>query len=401
LSLGQEGETKKLIGMVVVIGLLINFSLFFSKVIIDSSNILAKIFYNAIEVTDKSGAIVVGALGEKSVSVAVASKFNPQSLFLNEDVTTLKYKDKDGNIQTDSSGSQGSAYAAYFALVSLLAAGINVVAIVVFFVVALLFIGRTLGLWLVMIFAPFAFISYIVPKMGGVSVGGFGHQKWWGDLLGLSFMAPIFLFFLYLIVMFLESGPIQAAFGSGDDLTTTQTILNIVFPLAIIAMLLIKAKNIAKKLAGEAGAAVLGAAKVVGAAALGGAGLAVAGAAGAGALAARTAARAPGALKAARRFAQAPPAVRKRAVRMAVSRITRRVKEAPREALRRAARIEPLRVARVARGGVTRPIMAITGIRPTARGGAVPDIVGAMKELATALRGAGGVKSSDVQKSVS
>jgi hypothetical protein len=52
LGMGGHG-TKEMIGKIIIMALLINFSMFFTNVIIDSSNILASIFYNKIEVTTK------------------------------------------------------------------------------------------------------------------------------------------------------------------------------------------------------------------------------------------------------------------------------------------------------------------------------------------------------------
>ena len=48
-------NTKSTIINVIVIGLFINFSLFATQVIIDSSNIMARVFYNsdAIKITEK------------------------------------------------------------------------------------------------------------------------------------------------------------------------------------------------------------------------------------------------------------------------------------------------------------------------------------------------------------
>ncbi|PCI20480.1 hypothetical protein COB64_02055 [Candidatus Wolfebacteria bacterium] len=277
--LGIAGaDTKRTIANVVVVALLINFSLFFTKVVVDSSNIVARIFYNAIEVTGPAEFVKVS--GAKSISIAVISKFEPQKLFAQ--VASGPNIERVSNDPTSSiltaRGLSRDAYASFFSLVSLLAAGINIVAIWVFFTVAILFIARTLGLWIVMISAPFAFISYAIPQIGDF------QQKWWGNLLKLSFLAPVFIFFLFLIVMFLETDIIGSAFGKGENLSTVQAVLNIVFPLSIIAMLLIMAKKLAENLAGEAGKVVTAAAKKVGA--VGGAALGAA--AGVGGLALRS-----------------------------------------------------------------------------------------------------------------
>ena len=47
--LGDGGDMKKLLTNIIVVALMINFSLFMTKVIIDASNIVAMGFYNAIQ----------------------------------------------------------------------------------------------------------------------------------------------------------------------------------------------------------------------------------------------------------------------------------------------------------------------------------------------------------------
>ena len=47
-------DNKRLVGAVIIVALIINFSLFTTKVVIDTSNILAKVFYNNITSKDAS-----------------------------------------------------------------------------------------------------------------------------------------------------------------------------------------------------------------------------------------------------------------------------------------------------------------------------------------------------------
>ena len=160
-------EVKKKIVAVIVVALLINFSLFISRVLIDASNIFARIFYNNIEVVqtdvsldnqggtpppDNSGSQITPPV-EKSVSIAILSKINPQRL-ITEDVYT--------SIQEASGGSDTVLFA-YMLFIVLLSTAVNVVFIYVFLKVALLFLARVIGLWLIMIFGPFAFVSYELP----------------------------------------------------------------------------------------------------------------------------------------------------------------------------------------------------------------------------------------------
>ena len=250
LGLGGH-DSKKIIIMVVLMALLINFSLFFSEVVIDSSNILAKVFYNNIEGKDSNGNTLTGAAGEKSISIGIMDKFNPQKL-ISQDTYDME-------------GGHGK-----FIFVTILCIFILLYAAYVFFSVAILFVSRVVSLWIYMIFAPIAFVSYTLP----FKIPGFGHEEWWKELLGNAFMAPIFVFFLFIIIKFANFLKDAAIYPDNAD--TIQKLMSVVIPFAVIAILLKKSKDLVVKLSGEMGAAVMGAAAVVGGLALGGAALGVA-----------------------------------------------------------------------------------------------------------------------------
>ncbi|HEU0085545.1 MAG TPA: hypothetical protein VFQ59_01130 [Candidatus Paceibacterota bacterium] len=250
-------NNKKMIGTVIIIALIINFSLFTSRVVIDASNILAKIFYNNITSVDSATQQVAnaGSEGQKSISVGLVSKFDPQKL-----LTTSTYKQMGIGM---------------FIFLILLLMAITLYMAYVFFSVALLFVGRVVSLWLAMIFSPLAFISYAVPfEMP------FGHKEWWKNLLENAFLAPIFIFFLYIVIQFTDFIK-DAVKYSANEADTMQSIMGVVIPFAVIFMLLYQAKKLALKYAGEMGAMINKAGAAVGGLALGavtgGAGLAMSG----------------------------------------------------------------------------------------------------------------------------
>ncbi len=221
-------NNKKIIGTIIVIALLINFSLFFTQVIIDGSNILAKVFYNNIESKNENGTPAIEAGGQKSVSVGLVDKFNPQSI-MTQDV----YNKSHGR----------------FVFVTMLAIAIVLYTAYIFFSIALLFVSRVVMLWLSMIFAPIAFASYTLP----FDIPGLGHKEWWKNLFENAFLAPIFIFFLYIIVMFTGFLSELGKYPSGDSLI--QGIMFVVIPFAILAILLMKAKEMAIQYSGEMGKA--------------------------------------------------------------------------------------------------------------------------------------------------
>ena len=126
-------DNKRLIGTIIVVALLINFSLFTTRVVIDASNIIAKIFYTSITAVDGDGQPAKGAKGERSVSVGLVSTFDPQHVI-------------------DQKNYEASGGIARFIFVTLILIGITLYTAYIFFSVALLFLARVIGLWISMIF---------------------------------------------------------------------------------------------------------------------------------------------------------------------------------------------------------------------------------------------------------
>lgn len=275
--LGVHGaKTKDLIINVIIIGLLINFSLFTTQVIVDASNILARVFYSddAIKLTagpnhgalDAAGT-TAGPNGEIQLSAALVDKVNPQNLILNSkkvnDFGTTG-NDVATNNNDDSANTTG---AGSFILITILAIAINIVGLITFLSVGLIFVARVIGLWFAIIFAPIAFFSYTVPSLANNKTFGFHH--WLEELLKMAFLAPIFIFFLYLILQFLEG----LNFINQGDQTGVKWVIAIVVPFIFIMVLLQQAKSIAQKFSGELGQKITGAISAAGGLAIGGAAL--------------------------------------------------------------------------------------------------------------------------------
>ena len=153
-------DWKRTVLYVILIALLINFSLFFTKVIIDAGNILAVGVSDAIK------------SGHPSISAGLVEKFKPQA-FLGK---TGELKDAMDAI-----------------IIFIIAAIINGYAAYIFFKAALLFFGRLIAFWFLMIISPFAFISLTFPK-------GNKFQECLDMILNQAFVAPVYLFLIYLIL---------------------------------------------------------------------------------------------------------------------------------------------------------------------------------------------------------
>lgn len=247
-------DNKRIVGMVVIIGLIINFSLFTTKVVIDASNILAKVFYNNITSEDESGKKLDAEKGgQKSITVGLVKQFNPQVIMGNN------FKGQEG----------------LFIFITLLSIILMGFMIYIFISVSMLFVARVVSLWLSMIFSPIAFISFTLP----FEIPAFGHKEWLPNLIKNAFLAPIFIFFLYIIILFGDSMkdiPYDISSTGGGVGGYLDAAMKDIIPFSIVFILLLKSKELAVKFSGEIGQAVVKGAAVVGGLALGGAGMGMA-----------------------------------------------------------------------------------------------------------------------------
>lgn len=277
-------KTKEMIINVIIIGLLINFSLFATQVIIDASNILARVFYNTNTIVtgvaekDVEGNIVkvnseLGEFGEIKLSEAIVSKVDPQKLIIQaSEVNKIPQKGINEGENEETYGDDDISVGS-FILVTILATIVNVVGIIAFLSAGLIFIARVLGLWLAMILAPLAFFSYTVPALQDMEM--IGWKRWWPETLKLAFLAPIFIFFMYLIVGFMDKGLglVDTVFKTASQKSGLSFVISIVVPFIFIMILLMKAKDIAKTMSGTIGQKITNGVAAVGGMALGGAAL--------------------------------------------------------------------------------------------------------------------------------
>ena len=194
---------KKLVARVLVIAILINFSLLFTKMIIDASNFTAGQFYAATQ----DG-------GEKTLSQIIDENQPGKSTGLSNGVSPF-----DGYAQRGIAGqfinflgvtNVADTYASlrligeqnnngFLILVHALFATILLLgAAIVLFYGAFLLISRAIILIFLLLTSAIAFASHLIPKM---SDGQFGWSAWWKSLLGSAVLAPLLMIFLYITLV--------------------------------------------------------------------------------------------------------------------------------------------------------------------------------------------------------
>jgi len=240
-----NANPKKLLIYVVIIALIINFSLFITRVVVDAGNILARTLYSQIDLVGRNATEteLEGPDGVKPLGFMLISLANPQQLMAAQ---------SQESVSVGGTGGAGQA-ANFFIMITIGSIIFNLFLIYLFVTMAFFFLGRIVGIYYAMIFSPIAFASLTIPK--GSNINFIGFNSWFKNLLGASFMAPLYLFFVYLTVKFLEIGiPINPNVSGGHPVA--QRFMSVLIPFALSIAFLIVGKDVAKKMAGEIGGRV-------------------------------------------------------------------------------------------------------------------------------------------------
>lgn len=268
--LGLSHDSKKIIAQVVVMAMLINFSMFFTKIVIDSSNVLALIFFNKIAIKGADKAPIPyqpsfnSGVPEKDMGGAIASGFNPAALMKPEMFEGRIVPLPGPGNKTAIIPTPGPSF--YLAII-FISCAIFLYAAYAFFIAAISFLGRLIELWILIIFSPFAFMSSALPALDHIE--GFGWKRWLDKLLSTAFMAPIFMFFMYVITKIISSMDVFTGMQNTTSTSAISDLLLIIIPAIISITLLMKAVSYAKKGGGQFSSTIMSVGKMVGGLALG------------------------------------------------------------------------------------------------------------------------------------
>lgn len=263
-------DTKKVLVRLIIAGLLINFSLFFTRVIIDASNILSFEAYNGI-VSIGQGADddsiadgISGAFMDKMKLATVFETTDGKISVVGEDNKSVEDKFKEDGLDFSQ-----------LAIVTIMGSLLAGVAAFVFLATAVLLMVRFVILIMLMVLSPIGIAAWILPKTQQYS------RQWWKALFGQAFFAPVLLLMLLIVVVIINTPGLDTALQqnqAGESLAYTETLFGsqdgiaLFINFGIIIGLMISALVIAKKMANEAGQGIVNAGtKWVGGAALGGA----------------------------------------------------------------------------------------------------------------------------------
>ena len=165
-------QARRTITLIIVGALLVNFSLFFAKVVVEVSNLTANEIYQQIStVRDRGG---------DPVQIGISNHFfNAMGLFSIYDLDTKEISDR--------SELENRGFAFLFA-----AALFLLIAAFVFAAGGILIIIRFIALIFLMIFSPIAFGALAFPGLRRYAT------QWWMTLFKQAFFAPAMLFLIYI-----------------------------------------------------------------------------------------------------------------------------------------------------------------------------------------------------------
>ncbi|MCK4918425.1 MAG: hypothetical protein KAS02_01410 [Candidatus Pacebacteria bacterium] len=194
----SDYNIKNSIKNIIIAALLINFSLFFTNIIIDTSNVVAVGFYNATlgtSTTDDGKAIIGEDAYDKGISGIFSQNLKLESIYREDGLKVKGGESIQKNIFTI------ALFGSIFLLITAF----------VFFAAAFLFIIRTVTLMFVMMLSPIAFIGMVLPGTKSYA------SKWWNTLFKQAFFAPIYLMFIYITAKGINSDAFQTTLAEAGN----------------------------------------------------------------------------------------------------------------------------------------------------------------------------------------
>ncbi|MDO8552480.1 MAG: hypothetical protein Q7S01_03025 [bacterium] len=215
----QEYAAKKFLARVLIIAVLINFSLLFTKLIIDASNFTAGQFYAAAAGTSLGGAMDDATKRSSGHKADIAA---PETSFRKTGISGAFMR---FSRATSISGTGGSLFRTAYSDAggALMALGQAVLAVIllggaalVLFYGSYLLISRALLFIFLMITAAGAFATYLIP---GMSDSRYGWKGWWSSLLHNAALAPILMVLIWVTIQ-VSSKMSDMREGAGGTLGT-------------------------------------------------------------------------------------------------------------------------------------------------------------------------------------
>jgi len=225
----DDSNTRRWLVNLILAALLVNFSLFITKFIVDFSNILAtEIITNGFA---KSPSSISAGGAAYDISGTFAQIFGATSIF---DGSWINKNPQPGN------------YMYIFG-----AAIIFIVMAFVFATGAFMIIIRFVALCLYMVMSPMMFLGWVFPQFSGMT------SRYWRGFLGRAFFAPVYALLLYFSAFILDSMPRNPNFANAFTTTGTTGVASTIMPFVIGSVFLLASVVVANRMGADGASAAI------------------------------------------------------------------------------------------------------------------------------------------------
>jgi hypothetical protein len=234
ISSNKKQGIEKLLTSLLIAALLMNFSLYFTKVIVDASNVVAFGFYQQLPGIGKTTDLNLGLGGSIMNALKLPTGYQT------------------GNTNTSPLTVAASGSAINYGIATM---GMSVFMIITAFVLlagAILFLIRLLVIILLLISSPMAFAGHILPQFKDYT------KKWWEELSNQAMFAPIYMIIMWISFKIITSPAMAAAVGAKPSFSVafgslSSATVGIVLNFFIVIYLMIQALVMAKKFGAQGG----------------------------------------------------------------------------------------------------------------------------------------------------
>jgi|GEM_PF-1544350 len=228
----EKADTKRFLSRIIIGALLINFSLFFTKIVIDFSNFSSVVIYTAMVESPETSTItgkIVSQLG----------------------LTTL-YASPGAQILADI----GSGKSIWFFIMGAI---FLLVAAFVFFAASFLLVTRFVALVLIMVASPVLFAATVFPKTKSYA------DDIWKKLFSYAFFAPVYLLLTLITIKLMDALGVSSTQDKFvNALTDTSgTAFSVILNFVVIIFFLVSSLTIAKRMGIEGGEMAVSAGKAI------------------------------------------------------------------------------------------------------------------------------------------
>ena len=249
--------TKKMLKDVVVAALLINFSLFVTKAVIDVSNIFGQWLYGGVKTT----LIVNSSCSNGGTTTDKCTDSNTTgltSLIVSRMGLVHLWEDTTSNTTGNDIVNKASSQTVLSSYIRLM---VVLMLTYVFIYATILFLTRAITLLFLLVFSPIGFMGNVLPGIGDYA------KEWRSELTKAAVFPIVFLLMLYIALQFINSlGSITLPaynIGAGSSSFTSINLTDL-FQYFLIIFILMATLKISKKYAGELGDKAEGLAKSLG-----------------------------------------------------------------------------------------------------------------------------------------